>query len=139
MMMTKIGVIIRIALVLSAHSASSSSSYINDEDEPKCIAVDSYSTYICTTDPEASRRVAMSDPDVIVGGEGRGGRDDDDYDYDYDGMMASVLDVDLGVEQRVAGNDMEQSRTRNVLRKMRSYFEDEVLSRSEYEHVRDKW
>ena len=81
----------------------------------------------------------MSDPDVIVGGEGSGGRDDDDYDYDYDGMMASVLDVDLGVEQRVAGNDMEQSRTRNVLRKMRSYFEDEVLSRSEYEHVRDKW
>ena len=85
-------------------------------------------------------------------GEGGGGRRDDDgyggtataapdeyYRDRDDGLVASVLDVDLGVEQRVAGSDVEQSRTRNVLRKMAAYFEDEVLSRSEYEHVRGRW
>ena len=54
-------------------------------------------------------------------------------------MMASAFDVNLGVEQRITGSDSEQLRIRNVLRKMYTYFEEEVLSRSEYEHVRGEW
>ncbi|KAL3811477.1 hypothetical protein ACHAXA_010729 [Cyclostephanos tholiformis] len=132
MMMTNIGIIVSLAsLLLARHTASSSSSSSSSfNGEPKCIAVDSYSTYICTDDPVASRRAAMADPS-LVDGEGADGDDDD-------GIVVSVHDVDLGVEQRIAGSEMEQLRIRNVLRRMRAYVEDEVLSRSEYEHVRDK-
>ncbi|KAL3775861.1 hypothetical protein ACHAW5_010155 [Stephanodiscus triporus] len=117
----------------SSSSSSSSSSTGPNNREPRCIAVDSYSTYVCTDDPEASRRAAMMasssphSPPVAA---------DDDY-YD-DVVIASPFDMDLGVEQRITGSDAEQLRIRNVLRRMRTYMEDEVLSRSEYEHVRDK-
>jgi len=52
--------------------------------------------------------------------------------------MESPFDMDLGVEQRITGSETEQLRIRNVLRKMYNYFDDEVLTRSEYEHVRGR-
>jgi len=54
-------------------------------------------------------------------------------------VMESPFDMDLGVEQRITGSETEQLRIRNVLRKMYTYFEEEVLTRSEYEHVRGRW
>jgi len=53
-------------------------------------------------------------------------------------VMESPFDMDLGVEQRITGSETEQLRIRNVLRKMYTYFEEEVLTRSEYEHVRGR-
>ena len=53
--------------------------------------------------------------------------------------MESPFDMDLGVEQRITGSETEQLRIRNVLRKMYTYFDEEVLTRSEFEHVRGRW
>jgi len=61
-----------------------------------------------------------------------GGNNNDDT------VMVSAFDMDLGVEQRITGSETEQLRIRNVLRKMYTYFEEEVLSKSEYEHVRGR-
>lgn len=49
--------------------------------------------------------------------------------------------MDLGVEQRIAGSDTEQSNIRTILKKMHVYLEEEIYSRSEYEIVRmnGKW
>lgn len=88
----------------------------NQNLDSKCVAVDSYHTYICTDNPEASRRAVASSF--------------------TDG--SSPFDMDLGVEQRITGSETEQLRIRNVLRKMYPYFDDEVLTRSEYEHVRGR-
>mmetsp|Transcript_1248 Transcript_1248/g.2229 ORF Transcript_1248/g.2229 Transcript_1248/m.2229 type:complete len:181 (+) Transcript_1248:94-636(+) len=107
--------------------------------DPKCIAVDSYHTYICTDNPEASRR-AVSSSFTIAGGSsssssGGGGGD---ANANPNAVMESPFDMDLGVEQRITGSETEQLRIRNVLRKMYNYFDDEVLTRSEYEHVRGR-
>ena len=88
--------------------------------DAKCIAVDSYHTYICTDNPEASRRAVSSSMAT---------------DGLSDNVIVSAFDMDLGVEQRITGSESEQLKIRNVLRKMYTYFEEEVLSRSEYEHV----
>jgi hypothetical protein len=138
----------RFASSSPSSSSSSSSNNNNRNREPKCISVDSYATYVCTDNPEASRRaaaMASSSPITDGGGGGGGGggavggggmtMDNSDNAV----VMASAFDMDLGVEQRITGSEMEQLRIRNALRRMRAYMEDEVLSRSEYEHVRDKW
>ena len=104
-------------LLLSITSSKSKS------ENPKCISADSYHTYVCTDNPEATRRAV---PSSFTEGPD-------------DTVVASAFDVDLGVEQRITGSDTEQLRIRNVLRKMYAYFEDEVLSRSEYEHIRGRW
>ena len=109
--------------ILALASSKPSSSLTNQNRDPKCISVDSYHTYICTDNPEATRRAVSSS--FTDGADGT--------------VMASAFDVNLGVEQRITGSDSEQLRIRNVLRKMYTYFEEEVLSRSEYEHVRGKW
>ena len=103
-----------IALLLFATPTYSSNK------DAKCIAVDSYHTYICTDNPEASRRAVSSS--IATDGS--------------DNVIVSAFDMDLGVEQRITGSESEQLKIRNVLRKMYTYFEEEVLSRSEYEHVR---
>jgi len=90
--------------------------------DAKCIAVDSYHTYICTDNPEASRRAVSSS--IATDGSSS------------DNVIVSAFDMNLGVEQRITGSESEQLKIRNVLRKMYTYFEEEVLSRSEYEHVR---
>ena len=92
--------------------------------DAKCIAVDSYHTYICTDHPEATRYAASSS--IATSSSS-------------DNVIVSAFDMDLGVEQRITGSETEQLKIRNVLRKMYTYFEEEVLSRSEYEHVRRRW
>ena len=102
-------------LVIIPYPVISSTS--NPNRDPTCLAIDSYHTYICTDNPEASRRAVASSF--------------------TDGL--SPFDMDLGVEQRITGSETEQMRIRNVLRKMYPYFDEEVLTRSEYEHVRGRW
>ena len=86
-----------------------------------CISLDiSQPNYVCTDDPEASRRAAS-----LVAEDGSD--------------MSSAFDLDLGVEQRITGSAQEQIKIRGVLRKMYKYFDEEVLSRPEYERVRGKW
>jgi len=101
-------------LVIIPYPVISSTS--NPNRDPTCLAIDSYHTYICTDNPEASRRAVASSF--------------------TDGL--SPFDMDLGVEQRITGSETEQMRIRNVLRKMYPYFDEEVLTRSEYEHVRGR-
>ena len=121
--------LLSIILLLSYSTTPTSSSKLTSSSstsrsEPKCISVDSYHTYICTDNPEASRRAVSSSINFEDGTVS---------------MPASAFDMDLGVEQRITGSENEQLRIRNVLRKMYTYFEEEVLSRSEYEHVRGRW
>lgn len=111
--------ILLLGLILLSIKPSTSSTPNRD---PKCIAVDSYHTYICTDNPEASRRAVRSS---FTDGSG-------------DTVMESPFDMDLGVEQRITGSETEQLRIRNVLRKMYTYFDEEVLTRSEFEHVRGR-
>lgn len=115
-------ILLLLGLMLLQASAKSSTPSNNPNREPKCIAVDSYHTHICTENPEASRRAVSS--------SFKDGADDT--------IMASAFDMNLGVEQRITGSETEQLRIRNVLRKMYTYFEEEVLSRSEYEHIRGR-
>lgn len=110
------GIIGLLSCATPTHSAPSSSSI-----EQKCISVDSYHTYICTDNPEATRRAVDN------------GKSESDTN-----IITSAYEMDLGVEQRITGSENEQLRIRNVLRKMYNYFEEEVLSRSEYELVRGR-
>lgn len=112
-----LGIIGLLSCATPTHSAPSSSSI-----EQKCISVDSYHTYICTDNPEATRRAVDN------------GKSESDTN-----IITSAYEMDLGVEQRITGSENEQLRIRNVLRKMYNYFEEEVLSRSEYELVRGRW
>ena len=61
-----------------------------------CMAVDSYHTYVCTEDAEATRRAVASSVD------GSGGDAS---------AFASAFDMDLGVEQRITGSETEQMRS----------------------------
>jgi hypothetical protein len=47
--------------------------------------------------------------------------------------------VNLGVNQRLSGTEEEIQKVRDVMLEMISYFDHEVMSRSEYEHVRGSW
>jgi len=88
-------------------------------DSSSCISLDYANNYVCTDDPEASRRAVS-----LVADDGSD--------------MSSAFDLDLGVEQRITGSAQEQIKIRAVLRKMYKYFDEEVLSRPEYERVRGK-
>lgn len=107
-------------------SSASSSFNSNSHDESKCISVDSYATYVCTDNPGATiQAVASSSP--IAG------------DDATTGLIIPAFAIDVGIEQKITGSESEQFKARNTLRKMVLYMENEVLIRSEYEHVRDKW
>ena len=130
-----------ILLLFIQIQSTTSSVNTNPNRESKCIAVDSYHTYICSDNPEASRRAVSSSftdgttttlSSAAADGGGSSSNDDNS-------IMATAFDMNLGVEQRITGSETEQLRIRNVLRKMYTYFEEEVLSRSEYEHVRGRW
>lgn len=45
--------------------------------------------------------------------------------------------VHLGVSQRLSGSEQEIQRVQEVLSDMIRYIDEEVMSRSEYEHVRE--
>ena len=93
--------------------------------EPRCITLDSASTYVCTTTPEVARRAVSFSPIQAKDGNIV--------------SAASLVDIDLGMEQRISGSEAEIERISKVVSKMHRYFEDEVLSRSEYEFVRGRW
>lgn len=48
-------------------------------------------------------------------------------------------ETDLGVAQRIDGNDSEKKAIREVLRLMNMYLHEEVLSNNDYESVRTTW
>jgi hypothetical protein len=50
-----------------------------------------------------------------------------------------IHDMNTGVEQRVDGTEAEQNSIRSVLRLMNVYWQEEVLSNSDYEDVRLSW
>ncbi|KAL7459897.1 hypothetical protein ACHAWC_011692 [Mediolabrus comicus] len=104
--------IISILLLPSLFFLASSSSV---ESEATCVGIDfSTGNYVCTSNPVETRRAV--------------GHSSPSYD-----------DMDLGVVQRMSGSAAEQLKIGEVLTKMRKYFENEVLVRSEYAHVRDRW
>lgn len=120
---------ILIALSSSSTSSSSASSSFNSNshDESKCISVDSYATYVCTDNPGATIQAVASSSSVA--GD----------DATTSGFIIPAFAIDVGIEQKITGSESEQFKARNTLRKMVLYMENEVLIRSEYEHVRDKW
>jgi hypothetical protein len=82
--------------------------------DPTCISIDSTHTYICTDTPDKTRLAVSSQH----------------YNTNH---------YDLGVKQRISGSREELARIRKVMVDMENYFENEVMSRSEYEHVRGRW
>ena len=118
---------IMVILFSSSTSLSSASSSFNSNshDESKCISVDSYATYVCTDNLRPIQAVASSSS--IAG------------DDATTGLTIPAFAIDVGIEQKITGSESEQFKARNTLRKMVLYMENEVLIRSEYEHVRDKW
>ena len=138
-MMHRIIILYQLSILLLSIQIQFTTSSVNTNPnrESKCIAVDSYHTYVCSDDPEASRRAVSSsftDGTTSSSSSSAAGSSNDD-----NSIMATAFDMNLGVEQRITGSETEQLRIRNVLRKMYTYFEEEVLSRSEYEHVRGRW
>lgn len=142
------GLLLLLLLSLRATPSAAASPAASPPRAPKCVSVDPYHTYVCTDDPAASRRAmagAGGSPSFpsggggggVADGGGRGGGSGGDASSSH--VAESAFDMDLGVEQRITGSETEQLRIRNVLRRMYAYFEDEVLSRSEYEHVRGRW
>ena len=119
---------IMVILFSSSTSLSSASSSFNSNshDESKCISVDSYATYVCTDNPGATIQ-AVASSSSIAG------------DDATTGLTIPAFAIDVGIEQKITGSESEQFKARNTLRKMVLYMENEVLIRSEYEHVRDKW
>mmetsp|Transcript_7163 Transcript_7163/g.15807 ORF Transcript_7163/g.15807 Transcript_7163/m.15807 type:complete len:161 (+) Transcript_7163:179-661(+) len=81
--------------------------------DPTCISIDSTHTYICTDTPDKTRLAVSSQH----------------YNTNH---------YDLGVKQRISGSREELARIRKVMVDMENYFENEVMSRSEYEHVRGR-
>lgn len=47
--------------------------------------------------------------------------------------------INVGVTQRIDGNDAEKKAIRDILRRMDDYFFKEVLALPEYESVRPQW
>ena len=108
---------------------------------PRCIAADSYHSYICTENSEATRRALQL---FASSGGGDGNINDNTMDYNSATITTTISQhnfIDIGVEQRITGSDTEQTNIRMMIKKMYVYLEEEVYSRSEYEIVREngKW
>ena len=129
--MLRLCLAIMVILFSSSTSTSASSSFTSTYGPvaSKCVSVDSYATYVCTDNPGATlQAVASSSSSSSVAG-----------DVDTTGFIIPAFAIDVGIEQKITGSESEQFKARNTLRKMFLYMENEVLIRSEYEHVRDKW
>ena len=120
-------------ILFSSSTLSSASSSFTSTDGPvasKCVSVDSYATYVCTDNPGATLQAVASSSSSSSSVAG---------DDDTTGYIIPAFAIDVGIEQKITGSESEQFKARNTLRKMFLYMENEVLIRSEYEHVRDKW
>ncbi|KAL7520793.1 hypothetical protein ACHAWX_006181 [Stephanocyclus meneghinianus] len=97
-----------------------------DNREPICMGIDSQHTYLCTDTPAAARKALNMNQNSPVVQEPRSHAEERLY-HDF---------VNLGVNQRLSGTEEEIQKVRDVMLEMISYFDHEVMSRSEYEHVR---
>ena len=84
-----------------------------------CLGIDSQFTYLCTDNAALAGKA--------LGLEDRG-------NFVNDRNFAN-----LGVNQRMSGSELEIVKVRRVLEEMLRYIDEEVMSRSEYEHVRASW
>lgn len=96
--------------------------------QPKCLAVDTDFNYLCTYTPDEARRAMTSEYLAQLNAGGSGGAS----------VLAMPAELDLGVAQRIAGSEVERGRIRKVLKKMERYFQEEVLTRAEFEIVRGR-
>ena len=149
-MLTKL--IISILLLQSLFFLASSSSV---ESEATCVGIDfSSGAYVCTSNPVETRRavhhVSPSYDDMDLGVvqrmSGSAGETWKNIYYDYLLSTLSLLKVadeyrlfDYHTTLLILSKKAEQLKIGEVLTKMRKYFENEVLVRSEYAHVRDRW
>ncbi|KAL3798259.1 hypothetical protein HJC23_000173 [Cyclotella cryptica] len=114
-------------LIIIIHPAKSNF-YIptgtTDNREPICMGIDSQHTYLCTDTPAAARRALNMN------------QNSEQLPRSHSGEQLSSDFVNLGVNQRLSGTEEEIQKVRDVMLEMISYFDQEVMSRSEYEHVR---
>lgn len=85
--------------------------------EPTCIGIDTQYTYLCTDDPAAARNALGLD----------------------DIRRNEQMFINTGVDQRISGTESEILNVKEVLMDMAKYMDEEVMSRSEYAHVRGSW
>lgn len=84
--------------------------------QPTCIDIDSQHTYLCTDTPAKARNALdLTDRGSFI----------NDKHF-----------INLGTTQRLSGSEHEIQKVREVLTDMMKYMDEEVMSRSEYEHVR---
>ncbi len=86
-----------------------------------CVAT-ALNRYLCTDDPEKARAHKW--------------KDDPSSSFS---AAAEYESLDLGEEQAMDGTDQEKEGVARVLSEMRDYFETEVLVKSEYDSVIDRW
>uniref|UniRef100_A0A6U3TZM8 ShKT domain-containing protein n=1 Tax=Ditylum brightwellii TaxID=49249 RepID=A0A6U3TZM8_9STRA len=90
-----------------------------------CVAVED-DQYLCTDDVIGTLEASRNNGG---GGAGTAG--------DSSSSENSVYN-DRGVTQRVDGNEVEREAVRHILRQMENYFQNEVLSKPQYESVRGR-
>lgn len=104
---------------------------------PKCISLDSSHNYFCTSTPQAARKAANFSPRQVVFAK------DDGFGTTGEVLKTipttSSSDIQLGVEQRISGNDEEMKKIIDVITQMHHYFEEEIMSRPEYDFARGRW
>jgi hypothetical protein len=87
--------------------------------KPMCLGIDSQFTYLCTDNAAvAGKALGLQDRGTFIN----------------DKNLAN-----LGVSQRLSGSEMEILKVKQVMAEMLRYMDEEVMSRSEYEHVRGSW
>uniref|UniRef100_A0A7S2IF24 ShKT domain-containing protein n=1 Tax=Helicotheca tamesis TaxID=374047 RepID=A0A7S2IF24_9STRA len=87
--------------------------YLPIADSRMCVAAEE-SNYICTDDAVAALKASRK------------------------GNGSDEMFMQRGVPQRVDGNEVEREAVRHVLRQMEEYFQNEVLSKPDYESVRGR-
>ena len=91
----------------------------SQDSQPTCTGIDSHYTYLCTDTPAAARiALGLTDRGTTI--------------KDRNLNFATV-----GVRQRLSGSEEEIMKAQEVLMEMIRYIDEEVMSRSEYEHVRE--
>ena len=113
-----------ITSTLQAVTSTNSNFYLivgsSHDSQPTCLGVDSHHTYLCTDSP----RMALNAIKV--------------HERQVQGISSQDRTmINTGVNQRLSGSEEEINKVREVLADMMRYMDEEVMTRSEYEHVRD--
>lgn len=111
-------------LTLQAMTLANSDFYLvvgsSHDSQPTCLGVDSHHTYLCTDSPRTALGTIKAHEKAIHGTSSQ-----------------DRTIINTGVSQRLSGNEDEINKVRGVLAEMMRYMDEEVMNRSEYEHVRD--